>query len=260
MTKKNNSRGWHRESRRHALARRGIKTRCLVAKGMIKDIVEFPKGVEVDYRNPRHWMTLFWVSSLNNNFSNFDFDRVFDISERVMYEKLRAHALVSAEDTLNYFRELEETGDVSYLLFVQSPMSRMWSTFMEKKDSLEKVVGEQDAQWLNENPTKPMPEHMALKLANNIHETARDIFAEESPYREMVETYKMLQDRPERLEDRVFLVDKIIDTYHVGGSIWRFDVEAHRKQVENLYKRFGETHISDLGVQRKRVDYEGGYS
>ena len=88
-------RGWRNHSYEHALAARGIRTRNqkqkLKAEGVIKDIVQFPDGVKISYGIPRQVFSLFWVSSLEGDFSNFDFDQAFDVAEIYIAEQGRTY-------------------------------------------------------------------------------------------------------------------------------------------------------------------------
>jgi len=105
-------RGWPNHSREHALAARGIRCR---AGGMVEDRVRFPESsVSRDYESRREYiqelMVAFWVASLDNDFSRFDFQQWFDIGRGMLDADLMIQARMSAEDIIAIAEEAEEAG------------------------------------------------------------------------------------------------------------------------------------------------------
>lgn len=107
--------GWFNESEAHGLCARGIRVRPVkvvpplvspfVAEGMVKDIITFPK-VSIDYYDPEEVFTLFWVSSLRNDFSGFDFDKAFSELDDRFKCKLAEHGYFGWNEYLENQEEL----------------------------------------------------------------------------------------------------------------------------------------------------------
>jgi len=98
--------GWYKHPREHALAAKGISTKKrMEAKGVVADLVKFPTE-DIDYWDMQEVFTLFWVSSLSNNFSKFNFDKAFDFIENTIKQRLNEHGAFGWDKYLEYIEEL----------------------------------------------------------------------------------------------------------------------------------------------------------
>ncbi|MHA1285912.1 MAG: hypothetical protein ACTSPB_00785 [Candidatus Thorarchaeota archaeon] len=112
MTKRQ---GWFNEREAHGLCARGIRVRPVkivppfvspfVAEGKVKDVVLFPT-MSIDYYDPEEVFTLFWVSSLKNDFSSFDFDKAFNELDNRFKSKLAEHGYFGWDEYLENQEEI----------------------------------------------------------------------------------------------------------------------------------------------------------
>lgn len=205
--------GWFGKSEQHSLTSRGISVR------QMKDIYNFPEVI--DYHNPEEMFVAFWIASLKNDFSRFDFDKAFaeimDViemyGEQIFQER---HDLNTQQDVLDHstYGNYENRKEVEEL--VKEIGLKKYLDEYANKDEYDEEYG---SKYLN-------PDY------DDTHIMSRDIeFAEE-----IISLKKELSE-PMTLKDKIILMDNFIDYQHSTGSIWdEFNVDELREEFDRKYK------------------------
>ena len=190
------SRGWHRESRRHSLASRGIKTSNLSLK-------VGGKREKIDYENPRSWIFAFWKANIEKDYSNFDFDKVFDYTKRMV--------------DMYIFSNTSET--------IYLPTKHPWEE--AETLSVDEVMNRIDE----------------AESISDMDDIFYDIQAGSSLEWDVFVLAYYMRHPPKDQRSKVLLVDNIIHVYHTGGSLfWDkakddfLDIEQLREEFEREYE------------------------
>ena len=179
---------WKGESRRHSLARKGIKTARNPMQSMGK----------INYKNPKSLFFAFWKANIENDYSNFDFDKAFKEGIKVAkFWGSQAHL-----DVWNLY-----TKQYGYDSIFEDPRLDEW--IEDREMTLREVIAE-DHRIMNRD----------LEFADLIHR---------------------LQNPPLELKEKIYLMDELIHTTHVTGTIWmdefneKIDVEELREEFDQWY-------------------------
>jgi len=199
----------------HSLASRGISVRQL------KDIKHFPETI--NYDDPEEFISAFWIASLNNDFSDFDFEKVFEMTKEDVASRLNRYGYLSLEEFINDPDVTLNTGCLVENYFEE------YEWFKEKH---------YDDFW-DDNITDEMIKD-TYKVLNQDKGERWSGFDPE--YDLLYKFYKEnLVEFPIRLQDKIILMDKIIDLQHHRGSVWRdkdgrfLDIERMRNKFEEYY-------------------------
>lgn len=207
--------GWHGNSYAHYLASKGISVR------QIKDIHNFPDYT--NYNDPEEFIVAFWLASIKNDFSDFDFDEVFRYTKDVLKKHMNRYGYLSFEEFYN---------DYNYdnVLMLAEDYIYSYEWFAEKHE---------DTYYKNK-VTREMAKDIYDMLNNDREESWAGV---DPTYDKLFEVYKELQNNPKILRGKIILMDKLVDLQHHRASIWVdnnkiwVDVEKLRNEFETNLRR-----------------------
>jgi len=210
------SKGWYGNSYGHYLASKGISVKQL------KDIHHFPETI--DYEDPEEFISAFWIASLKNDFSDFDFKKVFQITRSELYSRMNRYAYLSFEDFINDYN-------------VPFNVLELAGRYIDEYDWFEeKYVDEYDKQNVSVE--------MTLDVYNLANKERKESWAGIDPiYDKLFEVYNEMEELPVTLQDKIILMDKLVDLQHHRGSIWTeneyhefIDIDDLREDFEKKFK------------------------
>jgi len=208
------SKGWYGNRYGHSLASRGISVK------QIKEIYEFPEVI--DYSNPEEMIVAFWLASLNNDFSNFDFKKAFD---RACAEvEFYGDQIFQVRKDLNSYQDVIDHAK--------------YGNHEDRKDveSIVKEIGLE--KYMKEDADKDeYDEKYGTKFLNPDYDDY-EIMNRDVEFAEYMIWLKKEIENPMTLQDKISLMDSLIYMQHTTGSIWDdFDVEELREEFEKKYER-----------------------
>lgn len=218
--------GWFNNKYGHSLASRGISVKQL------KDITYFPETI--DYEDPEEFISAFWIASLKNDFSNYNFDKVFDYTNEILENRLNRYGYLSFDEFYtdeNYWniKYLAEDYIISYDWFAKNHEEDYYKNKVTRK--------------------------MAKDIYDSINEDRDKSLAGLDPvYDKLFDIYKDIQKQPTETIDKILLMDKMIDLQHHRGSIWVDEPLPKISDIDGLkYSDF-------LNIMELRNDFESKWS
>lgn len=213
-------RGWHGNSYAHSLASKGISVRQL------KDISNFPETI--DYDDPEEFISAFWIASLKNNFSNFDFDKVFRITIQELHSRMNRYGYLSFEDFYHDYNA--EFNALELAEYYYTDLDFKWFSDKYRDDILKQRVTYE----------------MFLDVYDIVNKDRGESLAGLDPtYDKLFKIYKEMKELPTNLTDKIILMDKLIDLQHHRGSIWEDNEYFHAIDIEKLRNEF-ETNLRSV--------------
>lgn len=208
--------GWYGNRYGHSLASRGISVR------QIKDIYNFPEVI--DYEDPEEFIVAFWIASLKNDFSEYNFDKVFRYTQGILTERMNRYGYLSFEE---FYMDFNADFNIMPLA---DDYCEVYDWFGKKHEN----------DCLKQNVTY----EMAIDVYNILNKDREESLAGIDPtYDKLFEIYNEMEELPTNLRDKIIFMDKIIDIQHHRGSIWEdnefydpLDVEELRNKFERDYR------------------------
>jgi len=229
------SRGWPGESRRHALAARGISFRANAVFRPYR-----PTG-PIDYGEPEEVFKAFWKASLEDDWSDFDFKKAFEEALPLFREELAQHGALGGEEFLRYAIDRYADNESTFTEIMASmpstgehPENEILE-LLEPDDSLKLIAV------LEDDDYDAIGRDLMIRIADAATDVIWDTFHTYPEFRNMLKIYEVLQNPPSRLSEKIALYDSIIDTQHRSGSIWEYksvDVTRLRREFQEQYGRF----------------------
>jgi len=113
--------GWHGESVRHKLAASGISMRANAVFRPYR-----PVG-RIDYNDSEQWIFAFWKASIENDWDEFDFNKVFEIGKREIVDWVDLNAeMVDIWFVEEYARDNEIPETTDYDIIVDMMIDDGW--------------------------------------------------------------------------------------------------------------------------------------
>ena len=205
--------GWYGNKHRHSLASRGISTREM------RYIVEYTQTI--DYNEPEEIIVGFWVSSLKNDYSNFDFDKAFSRLNKTLQERSAEWGYLGIEA---WKKVVEYDVIVDNLCFEDE-------VFCTKYEEL-----------VNSDSSEKEMDKFVFEYTHNLSVADSDMF-EVGIYNNIFDLYKQTLNPPRTLREKIILMDKLVNATHDRGSIWDgddgygfIDIPQLRKKVEKAWE------------------------
>lgn len=180
--------GWYGNTHKHSLASRGISTR------EIKYFVDYPEVI--DYSEIEEIIVGFWFASLKNDFSKFDFDLAFKNMNEILEKVASEWGYLGVEKWKEH---------VDYGIIVDN-LCYSDKDFCEKYDDM--IYGDSSEK------------EMDIFVFNYSHDFE---YFDKKEYAIVGELYKETLNPPEKLQEKIILMDKLVNLTHDRGSIWHGD-------------------------------------
>lgn len=206
------ARGWRRESRRHSLASRGVRTTEFKIWSEQFDLMDHP----YQYNDFRDVFRAFWFANLERDYRGFNFEWAFEQAREIIGRRLDQFGFYGKEGMLRHWsRAFSRYTTLELLDLLSNPVfyRDMKGEGFSDMEILE-VVAEKRAK-RNYNDFKDYPE-----------------------YKSLFKTHQLLLDPPSDHVGKVLLMDRVVDAVHISGSVWDLDVPGIRKEFEKEYASF----------------------
>lgn len=212
--------GWFGDKFKHSLASKGISAR------QIKDIYNFP--TTINYDDPEEFISAFWIASLKNDFSDFDFEKIFDFTKEVLKPRLNRYGYLSFEE---FYNDPESYGNINVIA----------EEYIDEKDWFREKYSEA---FYNGFFSDELHKEYAKDVYNTINvERSLSLAGLDPEYDKLFKTYKELENSPNTLREKIILMDKLVDLQHHRYSIWMdkyyddyLDIEKLRDEFEKKYR------------------------
>jgi len=210
------NKGWPGESRRHAMAARGIPCRANAVFRPYR-----PTG-PIDYTHgDEEWVMAFWKASIEDDWDEFNFEKVFALARQYM-DMWRQHEIESIMDD-NIERAYIYASDkaVDGVLPGVGPID---------------IIFPVDDMYYDEDT-----ESLQMAVAEMMVEEEEGLGRKPRGWTKLREE---LNNPPKDIQGKIMLIDSIIHTQHWGGSLlkdkdWEdLEIGPLRQKFEKTYGRY----------------------